>query len=255
MTSTSTSTPTPTRAGDDLVRRIARAVLTVAVRGRSGRGGPWGEAVLGEFDHTTGTWESVRWAAGGLRAAWQERRGRARDRPGHVRISVRVLGYGLTVLIAAVLLNRVVMSSYYIPSGGMQPAMQIADRWLVDKVSFRVTGLRYGDIVAVRWPAHADEPAWARRVVGLPGDSISCHDGRVFRNGTAVVEPYLPADPAEAFTACTPVTVPPESLYLLGDHRLVSIGSQQLGTVPVDAVEGRFLLRYWPFGADRSNAD
>ncbi len=247
-----TTTSTPTRTDDDLFRRIARAVLTVAVRGRRERGGPWGEAVLGEFDHTTGRWEAVRWAAGGLSAVWQERRGRLRDRPRYVRVSLRVVGYGLTVLIAATLLNRFVIASYYIPSGGMQPTLEVVDRWLVDKVTFRVTGLRHGDIVAVRWPGLDDEPAWAKRIIGLPGDSISCHDGRVFRNGTALVEPYLPADPQAAFTECTPVTVPSDSLYLLGDHRVVSIASQQLGTVPVGAVEGRFLVRYWPYDPDRS---
>jgi signal peptidase I len=250
-----TATSTPTRTGDDLVRRIARAVLTVAVRGRRERGGPWGEAVLGEFDHAAGTWEAVRWAAGGLRAVWQERRGRVRDRPRYVRVSLRLVGYGLTVLVAATLLNRFVISSYYIPSGGMQPTMQVADRWLVDKVSFRVTGLRHDDIVAVHWPGHEGEPVWAKRIIGLPGDSISCRDGQVFRNGTAVSGPYLPADPEAAFTECTPVTVPSESLYLLGDHRVVSYGSQQLGTVPVGAVKGRFLLRYWPFDSGRAAVD
>ena len=60
------------------MRRAARAVLVAAVRGRRARGGPWGEAALAEFDQTIGSWEAVRWAAGGLRAVWHERRARIR---------------------------------------------------------------------------------------------------------------------------------------------------------------------------------
>jgi signal peptidase I len=55
------------------MRRAARVVLVAAVRGRGARGGPWGEAVLAEFDQTRGGWEAVRWAACGLRAVVQER--------------------------------------------------------------------------------------------------------------------------------------------------------------------------------------
>nr|BFE73636.1 hypothetical protein GCM10020092_069370 [Actinoplanes digitatis] len=70
-----------------LMRRVTRAVLAAAVRGRGDRGGPWSEAVLAEFDQTTGRWEGLRWAVGGLRAVWYERRARTavripRPRPG-----------------------------------------------------------------------------------------------------------------------------------------------------------------------------
>src|SRR5688500_108810 len=60
----------------DPVRAAARFVLTAAVRGRRTSGGPWGEAVLAEFGETHGRWQAVRWAAGGLRTAWRERRQR-----------------------------------------------------------------------------------------------------------------------------------------------------------------------------------
>ena len=56
-------TSTMHRADTDLVRAISRAVLVAAVRGRRARGGPWGEAVLAEFDQTTGRWEAIRWTA------------------------------------------------------------------------------------------------------------------------------------------------------------------------------------------------
>jgi signal peptidase I len=105
--------------------RFAHRVLTVAVRGRKERGGPWGEAVLAEFDQAAGTAAALRWAAGGLRVAISERYSR---RPTAYRIGLAALA----VLLAAPFLVTV----KYVPSGSMQPTMEIASRYLVDKVGF-----------------------------------------------------------------------------------------------------------------------
>jgi signal peptidase I len=75
------------------MKRLAHRVLTAAVRGRKERGGPWGEAVLAEFDQTAGTAAALWWAAGGLRVAISERCAR---RPTAYRIAVA----GLAVLLA-----------------------------------------------------------------------------------------------------------------------------------------------------------
>ncbi|MET0494435.1 MAG: hypothetical protein ABW000_15030, partial [Actinoplanes sp.] len=82
---------TPARTHESPIRRVAHAVLVAAVRGRRERGGDWGEAVLAEFGATTGDLEGIRWAWGGLRAAWQERRGRVSRLPRKVRIARRAV--------------------------------------------------------------------------------------------------------------------------------------------------------------------
>jgi signal peptidase I len=228
-------TATLTPVSESVVRRLARTVLTVAVRGRRERGGPWGEAVLGEFDRTNGNLEAIRWVAGGLRAVWIEHRGRIRELPRWQRLSRRWLLIALVAIGSAVLVNQYVLTARFTPSSSMEPTLQIGDHWLLDKVSFRITGLHHGDVVS-----YAEGPMYpfAKRV-------ITCRDGFVYRDGTRVDEPYLPADPAEARTDCTEVVVPDGQLYLLGDHRLVSQDSRQDGTVPIDEIEGRRLFTLW----------
>jgi signal peptidase I len=209
------------------VRRLAHRVLTVAVRGRKERGGPWGEAVLAEFDQAAGTAAALRWTAGGLRVAIAERYAR---RATAYRIAIA----GLAVLLAAPFLITV----KYVPSGGMQPTMDIAGRYVVDKVGFRLTGLDYGDVVIHPLPDHPETDT-ERRILGFAGDRLDCRDGRLFRNDAAVDEPYLYSD---AVTECEPVTVPAGTLYTLGDHREVANDSRYSGFVPAESVTGRVVL-------------
>ena len=226
------------------MRRVARAVLVAAVRGRRARGGPWGEAALAEFDQTTGGWEAVRWAAGGLRAVWHERRARTRTLPRGVRLQRAAVLAILLMVPVAVVVNQFVLTPRYMPSGSMEPTVLVQDRFLVDKVSFRLTGIRHGDIVEFDSPLQPGTPM-LKRVIGLPGDTIECRTGRVYRDGTALDEPYV--DSVASTNDCgAPVTVPDGELFVLGDHRLVSQDSRQLGMIRQDAVDGRLLARIWP---------
>ncbi|WP_033338548.1 signal peptidase I [Catenuloplanes japonicus] len=243
---------------DPLIRRLAAKTLTMAVRGRKEHGGEWGEAVLAEFGETTGTWEAVRWAAGGLRTVWRERRGRELPRPVRIRRrAVRTLVIGL---VAGLAVNQWVMTVGVMASGAMEPTMLIADRYLMDKAAFRLSGLKYDDIVVYAMPENGNSTV--KRVIGLPGDAIGCQDGRMIRNGVPIDEPYLAGNGEEGPEAeaigpvpyvvvngiadCPTVTVPPDQLYLVGDHRLVSLDSRSNGPVDLSAVQARVLGTVWP---------
>ena len=237
------SNPVSRTPKDSAVRRIARAVLVAAVRGRRERGGDWGEAVLAEFAETTGNLEALRWAGGGLRAAWHERRRRVRQLPLGVRLTRRAVTALVVATLAGLAVNQWAMTVHMAVSGSMANTLQVNDRYLVDKVGFRVTGLHRGDVVE----ATMAPTLRIKRVIGLPGDTISCADGRVLVDGSPLDEPYLRGeDPAEVRTDCATVTVPPGHLYLLGDHRLVSQDSRQDGPVPEGAVKARMLFKVWP---------
>jgi signal peptidase I len=233
-----------TRRDPDPVREAARALLTRAVRGRRERGGPWGEAVLGEFDQTRGRWEAVRWAAGGVRAVLRERRriGLGRELPRSERLARRVAVFAALTLLVTIVVRLWLVQLVYIPSGGMEPTYQVGDRVAIDKISYRLTGLEHGDLVRYRAEG---ERNFLKRVVGLPGDTIACSAGRVLRNGVALDEPYLPPGP-DGTTDCAATTVPAEHVFVLGDQRAVSVDSRQLGPVPVAAVNGRALGVVWP---------
>jgi signal peptidase I len=175
----------------------------------------------------------------------------------------------LAVLLAVVF-KTFLVAAFYIPSGSMESTLNISDRVLVEKVSYRFGDVQRGDVVVF---VH-DEPGFEttgpsnpvagffsslgqaigvvppsdrdfiKRVVGVPGDTINCRDGHLTRNGNPVTEPYL--DPGTRTENCKPTKVGPDELFVMGDNRGNSQDSRAFGPVRRDAVVGRAFVRIWP---------
>ena len=107
-----------------------------------------------------------------------------------------------------------------------------------------------GDVVVFDAPTPSDEP-YIKRVIGLPGETISIRDGAVLIDGHPLSEPYMD-NLAPMPTDCTgrwcEVTVPPNSAYVLGDNRLPfqSVDSRAFGPVAYDRIIGQALFSTWP---------
>lgn len=176
----------------------------------------------------------------------------------------------VTALVIAVVVKSFVAQAFYIPSGSMLPQLQIDDRVVVSKISYKLHDPRRGDIVVFDAPGGEpkdDSPLPARvvrsvvqsiglaapstdeyikRVVALPSERVEGHDGKVFVDGKELVEPYLPAGTRTAdFTA---VVVPPDTLWVMGDNRGNSADSRIFGPIPQSTVVGRAFARVWPVG-------
>ncbi len=176
----------------------------------------------------------------------------------------------VTALVIAVVVKTFVAQAFYIPSGSMLPQLQINDRVVVSKVSYRLHDPRRGDIVVFDAPgdegdgnsplpvrflrsivqsiglAAPSTDEYIKRVIALPGERVEAHSGRVFVDGRELVEPYLPADTTTSdFTA---VVVPPDTVWVLGDNRGSSADSRIFGPVPESTVVGRAFVRVWPLG-------
>lgn len=153
----------------------------------------------------------------------------------------------------AVLLRALVVQVYLVPSGSMQPALQLGDRVLIEKLSHWWRTPARGDIVAFDgtdvWGAAANGQLLAKRVVGVAGDHVVCCDarGRVRVNGNVLPELYA-IGRSRAFDAL----VPAGRLWLLGDDRAHSKDSSFYvetaggGSVPVSHVFGRLVAVVWP---------
>jgi signal peptidase I len=185
-------------------------------------------------------------------------------------------------LVLTVLVRTFLVQAFYIPSGSMEPTLDVGDRVLVSKLAYRVGEVQRGDVIvfdgrdsfagsAEVEPAHgvvakvvrgigtffgvsASEKDFTKRVIGLPGDHVVCCDaaGRISVNGVAIDEPYVMPGDAPSGSAFD-VVVPPGRLWVMGDHRSDSadsrshLGDPGGGTVPVDRVIGKVVLRFWPF--------
>lgn len=185
----------------------------------------------------------------------------------------------------AVLIRTFLMQAFYIPSGSMEDTLVTGDRVLVNKlvyhfrepargeiVVFRGTdawaplgdidddagvfarvGRTLGDLVGISRPGEKD---YIKRIVGLPGDRVSCCDdnGRIYVNGQPLEEDYVIRDsPLDVPLAqdCQSrrfdeVVVELGQMFVLGDHRLVSQDSRCQGQVPLENVVGRAFVIVWP---------
>ncbi|MBI3965115.1 MAG: signal peptidase I [Chloroflexi bacterium] len=100
-----------------------------------------------------------------------------------------------------------------------------------------------GDIVILRRPNDPEARNLVKRVIALPGETVEVRNGTIYVNGETVDEPYvLNRDRG----SITPVTVPANHVYVMGDNRPVSSDSRAFGPVPMTDILGRAWFRYWP---------
>ncbi len=123
----------------------------------------------------------------------------------------------------------------------MKPTLQDGEYILVSKLAYKLGHPQRGDIVVFIFPVNPAEDL-IKRVIGLPGDTISVQDGVLSINGVTMDEPYINAPPAYNGTW----KVSPEELFVLGDNRNDSRDSHQWGLLPIGKVIGKAVLIYWP---------
>lgn len=102
-----------------------------------------------------------------------------------------------------------------------------------------------GDIIVFNPPAESDKP-YIKRIVGLPGDIVSIHDGSVFIDDQQLDEPYIASGITDCAGGCQTVTVPPGSIFVLGDNRNNSSDSRAFGPVKISSIVGKAWFTYWP---------
>ncbi|MEB3210564.1 MAG: signal peptidase I [Leptolyngbyaceae bacterium] len=153
---------------------------------------------------------------------------------------------GLSIFLA-VGMRAYVAEARFIPSGSMQPTLEINDRLIIDKVTYRFDDPKRGDIVVFSPPPILKEQNvrddLIKRVIGLPGDEVEIRNGEVRVNGELLSESYIKETIGYDFG---PVTVPADNYLVLGDNRNNSFDSHAWGFVPSENIIGRALVRYWP---------
>lgn len=107
-----------------------------------------------------------------------------------------------------------------------------------------------GDIVVFEPPVGRADKPYIKRVIGLPGERISIHDGGVFINGERLKEPYI-GQTATSWPGRSDdfkFVIPEEHIFVLGDNRNNSTDSRSFGPVSVDEIIGKAWISYWPAG-------
>ena len=126
----------------------------------------------------------------------------------------------------------------------MMPGLEDQERIFVNKFVYRWEPIQRGDIVVFRYPRDTSK-SYIKRVIGIAGDRIRIEDGRVYVNGEALDEDYVPSDYADA-RSYGEVVVPRNSFFVLGDHRTMSNDSRDFGAVNERYIYGKAVFGYWP---------
>jgi signal peptidase I len=126
----------------------------------------------------------------------------------------------------------------------MMPSLEDQERIFVNKFVYRLEPIERGDIVVFRYPRDPSK-SFIKRVVALAGDRIRIDNGRVFVNDHMLQEEYVPR--AYEDERSYPATVvPPNSYFVLGDHRSLSNDSRDFGAVDQSYIYGKAVFGYWP---------
>ena len=170
----------------------------------------------------------------------------------------------------AVVVRALVAQAYYIPSASMVPQLRIDDRVVVSRLAYDLHSPRRGDIVVFKAPPSLDtarsgsgnpfsrffrsigvavgvtedQTVLIKRVVALPGETVSGRGGHVYIGQDALIEPYLPAGVLTSDFG--PVKVPAGDVWVMGDNRGNSEDSRFFGPIPIHTIIGRAIWKVWP---------
>lgn len=188
----------------------------------------------------------------------------------------------VVAIFLALLIRAFVIQAFSIPSGSMEPTLQVHDMLLANKFIYRLKSPQRGDVVIFKYPyeivpkrilnfylfafplpefisendefhlgfVNAHKPTFLytwkdfiKRVVASEGQSVEIKEGKVFVNGKPLKEPYIKEEPAYTWG---PKRVPKNNILVFGDNRNNSQDGHVWGFLPLKYVRGKALLIYWP---------
>lgn len=153
---------------------------------------------------------------------------------------------GVALLAAPVLVAGAawafVAEPFTIPSGSMEPTLRPGDQVLVDKVAYRHSAPRRGDLAVFSAPD--THQVTLKRVVAVAGDRVGLEDGVLTVNRKLVRERYVDYSRVDS-VYFGPVVVPRGTFFAMGDNRGDSHDSRDFGPVADTSVIGKVMIRFW----------
>ena len=174
-------------------------------------------------------------------------------------------------VVLALIIRTFVVQAFKIPSGSMEPTLQVGDHILVSKfiygmkipfTSIKILPFRKpqrGDVIVFIYPGDRKKD-FIKRVVGLEGDKVEIIDKKVYINGSPSDSPFAVNNDDDIIPRGIqprdnygPVVVSKNSLFVMGDNRDHSLDSRYWGFVRLEEVKGKAFLIYWSWNGHRHN--
>jgi len=158
----------------------------------------------------------------------------------------------ITFAIVLFLGINITIQNSVIVSGSMQPTLSVGERVLIYKLAYKFGhSPQRGDIVVFTPPAKVPHDTdYIKRIIGMPGEIVEIKDGEVIihkPDGSSITldEPYIAAPPNYYYIS--PVPIPEDNYFVMGDNRNSSADSHGGWTVTRDSIVGRAFWSFWPF--------
>jgi len=162
--------------------------------------------------------------------------------------SMPVIAVWLRDLVISLAISAFIIIFLYQPvkveGTSMMPSLDDQERIFVNKFVYRLEPIQRGDIVVFRYPRDTSK-SYIKRVIGVAGDRIRIDDGLVYVNSKPLDEDYVPSTFADD-RSYPETVVPPDSFFVLGDHRSMSNDSRDFGPVKESFIYGKAVFGYWP---------
>ena len=158
------------------------------------------------------------------------------------------LGLWLRDLFISVAASVLIITFLYQPvrveGTSMLPRLEDSDRLFINKFVYHISAIERGDVVVFHYPREP-EKSYIKRVIGLPGDRLWIAQGQVWLNGKPLEEIYVPEVYRDT-RSMADMIVPPDTYFMMGDHRSISSDSREFGPVERSLIYGKAVFIYWP---------
>jgi signal peptidase I len=143
-----------------------------------------------------------------------------------------------------------IMRPFQVSGESMFPTFKDKQYILTNLIALRFSELKRGDVIVFRAPIDRDKD-FIKRIIGVPGDTVSLEDGRIILNGELLDESAYLSDIVQtiggSFLAESEVvTVPPGQYFVVGDNRPASSDSREWGFLKKEDIIGKSFFVYWP---------
>jgi len=154
------------------------------------------------------------------------------------------------VLIVAFLFRKVIVQPFVVEGSSMEPNFHNSDYLLVDQISYRFHEANRGDVVVFKAPPNPSVN-YIKRVIGLPGETVTIKDGQVYINDQLIQEKFLDGLEQTLIYASKSKELTQKlgtnEYFVLGDNRDNSSDSREWGVLPKQNIIGKVFLVVYPF--------
>ena len=153
-----------------------------------------------------------------------------------MKIIKEILPYVL-IIIAVILIRTFIITPVRVDGASMDQTLEDGQILLLYKLS----NIDYGDIIVL--DEEKEGEIIIKRIIGMPGDTVSINDNTVYVNGEELEEDYAYGETSDY----EEITLGDDEYFILGDNRPISKDSRYFGPVKEDEIIGKIIFRLWPF--------